>query len=60
VVLPEPAWPSKTIFFTCEVSNSAMARKFYVKNFFRSPTRVGRNKFSEETKYSYESRRFIS
>jgi hypothetical protein len=25
VVLPEPAWPSKTIFFTCEVSNSGMA-----------------------------------
>src|SRR4051812_33174540 len=28
VVLPEPAWPSKTILFTCEVSNSGMAKNF--------------------------------
>jgi hypothetical protein len=27
-VLPQPAWPSKTTFFTCEVSNSAIANNF--------------------------------
>jgi hypothetical protein len=28
LVLPAPAWPSKTIFFTCDVSKSAMANYF--------------------------------
>jgi len=31
VVLPEPACPSKTIFFTCEVSNSGIAIKFRIE-----------------------------
>src|SRR4026208_1220911 len=32
VVLPEPAWPSKTIFSTCEVSNSGIKSGLGIKD----------------------------
>jgi hypothetical protein len=40
VVLPEPACPSKTIFFTCEVSNSGIAIKFIMKKMCMTSTNL--------------------